>query len=266
MFFILSKLFWFVVQPLVAIMVLFAAGLAARAFRFRRSALVLFCLGAVLLIVAAVSPAGLLMMNVLEQRFPRPALPPTVAGIIVLGGSFDTRVAGSRGVPELNEAADRVTEGFALARRYPDAKLLFSGGVAAVFEDDIPEGEAAAQFYAAMGLARDRLLLDNKSRNTYENAEYAKALAKPNAGDVWLLVTSANHMPRAVGCFRAVGFDVLPYPTDYRTPIGALAWRPSWRLLRNLDKVDDAVREYLGLAAYYLTGRIPLLFPGPRPR
>ncbi len=203
------------------------------------------------------------MTAFLEDRFAQPELPEQITGIVVLGGSFDTRVARTRGEPELNEAADRVTAALALAQRYPQAKILFSGGVAAVLEDDIPETEAAQAFFGAQGFDPARLLLDGRARDTYENAVYSKALADPKPVQTWLLVTSASHMPRAVGCFRVAGFDVTPYPVDYRTPEGSAVWRPSSTTTRNLEKVHFAIREYLGLAAYYLTGRTDALVPAP---
>lgn len=265
MFFYVSKIAWFVIQPLVAIVLLFALGLLFRALRRRGTATAFFSLAGVLLVVAALTPAGLLMTSVLENRFPRPDLPAEVAGIVVLGGSFDTRVARTRGEPELNEAGDRVTTALALARRYPDAKLIFSGGLAAIFEDDVPEVESAAAFFAAQGLSGDRLILEGRARNTVENALYSKALANPRPGETWLLVTSASHMPRSVGSFRVAGFDVLPYPVDYRTPRGPAVWRPSAATTRNLEKVHFALREYIGLAAYWATGRTDALFPAPSP-
>lgn len=204
------------------------------------------------------------MTAVLEDRFPRPALPDRVDGIIVLGGMFDTRVARTRGVPELNEAADRVTTARALAFRYPQARILFSGGVAAVLEEDIPETDVAEAFFAALELDPDRLLLDHRARDTFENAVYARELAQPQPGETWLLITSASHMPRAVGCFRVAGFDVVAYPVDYRTPSGPALWRPSTATTRNLEKVHFAIREYVGLLAYYLAGRTDALFPAPR--
>ncbi|MEF2073260.1 YdcF family protein [Consotaella aegiceratis] len=264
MFFILSKIVWFVIQPLAAIVLLGALGLVLRWFgvpRLGTTALVLAC---VALLIVVFSPLGLLMMSGLENRFPRPQLPETVTGIVVLGGSFDTRVARTRDLVEFNEAADRLTATVTLARRYPDAKILFTGGVAAILEDDIPEVRPAAAFFDAMGLPRDRLILEGKSRNTVENAEHSRALVDPQPGDTWLLVTSAFHMPRAVGCFRKVGFDVIPYPVDYRTPAGAVAWRPSTMVTRNVEKVDIALREYIGLLAYWWTGRIESVFPAPR--
>ncbi|MBC8131226.1 MAG: YdcF family protein [Rhizobiaceae bacterium] len=263
MFFYVSKIAWFVLQPLVAITLLLCLGLVLSLIGFRRAGILSSVLGGLLLAVCALTPAGLVMTAALENRFPRPELPAKVDGIVVLGGSFDTRVAKSRGEPELNEAADRMTEAMALARRYPQAKVLFSGGLAAILEDDVPEVDSARDFFAAQGLAPDRLLLEGEARNTAENAEYARVLADPQPGETWLLVTSASHMPRSVGCFRVAGFDVLPYPTDYRTPLGASLYRPSSATTRNLEKVHFATREYIGLVAYWLTGRTDALFPAP---
>ncbi|MCB8840443.1 YdcF family protein [Aurantimonas sp. VKM B-3413] len=265
MFFYLAKIGWFVLQPLVAVMVLALAALLARRLRLRRIGTAFLALSALLLVICSLSPLGLLMMAALEDRIPRPDLPENVAGIVVLGGALDTRVARTRGEPELNEAADRMTAAMALSRRYPKAKILFSGGQAAVLEDDIPEAQPAEALLLSLGLPPDRLLLDSRSRDTYENAVYSKELADPKSGETWLLVTSAYHMPRALGCFRRAGFPVVPVPVDYRTPAGQAVWRPSRDAVRNLEKVHFAIREYLGLFAYWIDGRTGALFPGPDP-
>lgn len=265
MFFVVSKLAWFMLQPLVVAAVLLTLGIALGAFGLRRLGTGLSVTALLLLLVVSVSPVGLLMTAALENRFPQPELPARITGIVVLGGALDTRVARTRGGVELNEAADRMTAATALALRYPDAKLLFSGGVAAVLEEDVPEVDSAEEFFLSQGIARERLMLEGRARNTYENAVFAKALADPKAGDVWVMITSAQHMPRSVGCFRKAAFDVIPYPVDYRTPAGSLVWRPSTSSTRNLDKVNDSFREYLGLAAYWLRGRTDALFPAPSP-
>lgn len=264
MFFYAAKIAWLLLQPLVAIIVLGALGFIARRFRFRRVGATLYGIAAVALVVVSLTPAGLLMTAVLEDRFPVPVLPDEVHGIVVLGGVFDTRVTRTRGEPELTDAADRATAARALAFRYPEARILFSGGVAAVLEEDIPETDAAEAFFASLDLAPERLLLDDRARDTFENAVYAREMAQPQPGETWLLVTSASHMPRSVGCFRVAGFDVIPYPVDFRTPKGSAVWRPSNATVRNLEKVHFAIREYVGLAAYYVAGRTDALFPAPR--
>ncbi|SKA33486.1 YdcF family protein [Consotaella salsifontis] len=264
MFFIVSKIAWFLLQPLAAIIVLAVIGLLLRWLGLTATGTALMTLSFAALIVITLSPVGLLMLGTLEDRFPQPKLPAEVTGIVVLGGALDTRVGRTRGEVEFNEAADRMTTGVELARRYPKAKLLFTGGVAAVLEDDIPESEPAEEFFTAMGLPRDRLILESRSRNTIENAIFSRKLADPKPGETWVLVTSAFHMPRSVGCFRKAGFEVVPYPVDFRTPSGSVRWRPSSMVTRNVEKVDLALREYIGLVAYWATGRIDSVLPGPR--
>ena len=264
-FFVVSKIAWFAIQPLVAIAILAVVALVLALTGFRTASLALFGVSVAAYAVIMFSPAGLLMVNLLEDRFPRPPLPERVAGIVVLGGSFDTRVAKSRGDAELGEAGDRITAAVARARLHPEAKVVFTGGVAAVFEDDVSEAEVARHAFAALGLPPERLVLEGQARNTVENAVYSRRLADPKPGETWLLVTSAFHIPRSVGCFRRAGFDVLPYPVDYRTPGGAALWKPAFAdVSRNADKVQLAVREFVGLVAYRLSGRTDALFPAPR--
>lgn len=261
MFFVASKVVWYLVQPLVVVLVLLAAGLLALAFHHVRSGVVLTGLAFALLALVSLSPLGLLMMSVLEERIPRAELPEEVAGIVVLGGAFDTRIARTREEPEMNDAADRVTAAVALSRRYPQARIVFSGGSAAVFAEDIPESVPAREMFLSLGLSPDRLVLEERSRNTYENAVFSRELVDPQPGETWVLVTSAFHMARSVGCFRTAGFDVVPFPVDYRTPAGGAVWQPSSATIRNVEKVHFAIREYIGLIAYRATGRTDALFP-----
>ncbi len=265
MFFALSKVGWYLVQPLVAILLVSAAGLLCLLLKLPKTGFGLLGFAFLVLAVISLSPLGLLMLAPLENRFPKPALPERIAGIVVLGGSFDTRVARTRGEPELNDAADRITTTLALARRFPEARVVFSGGAAAMFEEDVTESSVAQRLFGDLGLAPERLLLEDRSRNTVENARFSRELAKPQPGETWVLVTSAAHMPRSVGCFRTAGFDVLPYPTDYQTPGGDMIYRPSTATVRNLEKVHFAIREYLGLLAYRLTGKTDALLPSPQP-
>jgi uncharacterized SAM-binding protein YcdF (DUF218 family) len=163
----------------------------------------------------------------------------------------------------LNEAAERFTEAVALARRLPGARVVFSGGSAAVFADEPPEAETAARLFAALGIAKDRITLESASRDTYENAMFTARLIKPAAGQRWLLVTSAWHMPRAMGCFRQAGVAVEAWPVDYRTAPHFQPLRFHTALTEGWRRIDFIAREYVGLVAYYLSGRTSALFPGP---
>jgi uncharacterized SAM-binding protein YcdF (DUF218 family) len=148
----------------------------------------------------------------------------------------------------------------ALARRFPEARIVFSGGSAELVPDGYTEGAAARRFFRAMGIEDARVTIEEASRNTAENARLSAALVGARAGERWLLVTSAFHMPRAMGSFRAAGWSPMPWPTDYRTrgPEDRLP-RPSL----GLSLVDLAAKEWVGLVAYRLTGRTDALFPGP---
>jgi uncharacterized SAM-binding protein YcdF (DUF218 family) len=263
----LSTIVWFLVAPSSALMLLLAIGL----WRARRSGTVPGRLGwatlaAVLLLVAGLSPAATVLMLPLEQRFPRfepQASSTDYTGIIVLGGGEDTRTSAARGQLQLNEAGERITEGARLARLLPATKLVFSGGGAMALLPDQSAGGLISGFWQAMGIASERILVEDRSLTTYENARETYALLHPKAGERWLLVTSAAHMPRAVGVFRKAGFDVVPCPVDYRTRGPSDLLLPFKSLPGGWKQLDDATREWVGLAGYRLLGRTDALFPEP---
>lgn len=262
LFFYVSKLVWLALQPSSLIVLLLLAGLALSAWR-RRWGFRLIALAAAAYIIAGFSPLGHWLMIPLEDRFERPDLSAPVDGIIVLGGSIDTVVSKGRGVTALNEAAERLSEGAALARRFAAARLVFTGGAADILYDGMTEAGAAKALFVRLGVAPRRVLLEARARNTAENAAFTRDLVRPEPGGRWLLVTSAFHMPRAVGAFRAVGFAVIPWPVDYRTRGEPDAWRLFPRASEGLRRVDLAAKEWAGLLAYYVTGRTSALMPRP---
>jgi uncharacterized SAM-binding protein YcdF (DUF218 family) len=126
--------------------------------------------------------------------------------------------------------------------------------------------ESYGPVFESFGFAKDRLIMERRSRNTHENAEFSKALVSPKSGERWLLVTSAHHMPRSVGIFRKVGFEVEPYPVDWRTGRGGDLLKFSDHFAERLALVDTAAREWMGLVAYWITGKTSEFFPGPNGR
>ncbi len=214
-------------------------------------------------------PVGDWALCPLEERIPRAAPPARVDGIMVLGGGVDPELTTARGIPALNAEAERMTAAVALAHRYPYARLVFAGGAwGPPRPGALPEAEVARQLFLDLGIPAERLLLEAASRNTYENALFAQALARPAPGEVWVLVTSARHMPRALGVFRHLGWEVLPWPVAYRTTgeSGGLRRLPPPALLgQRLTELDSAAHEWFGLALYRLAGRTDAFFPGPAP-
>jgi len=214
--------------------------------------------GCFALAIMGVSPIGNALILPLEQRFPGfDAARPNgdIAGVVILGGAEDGRISAERRGLALNEAAERITEGARLARLLPAAKIVFTGGVARMLFDGPAGGEPVARFLADMGVAPERILVEDRSRDTVENAAFTRDLVNPKPGERWLLVTSAYHMPRAVGVFRAVGFDVLAYPVDFRTAGWGDLARPFASLADGLKRTDVAAKEWAGLVAYRLLKR-----------
>lgn len=210
----------------------------------------------------AVLPVGSLLLAPLEDRFPPPAsLPPAVAGIIVLGGSIDLDVSTARGGPALNGAAERITAAVALARRLPGAPIYFSGGNNQLRPGVGREADFAKAIFLDLGLAPERLILEPDARTTYENAARLAELLHPAPGQQWLLVTSASHMPRAMGAFRRAGWSPTAYPVDYRSD-DEFAFREP-HLLPELANLDTALHEWVGLVGYRLLGYTDDLVPAP---
>lgn len=266
MFFIVAKVLWFLLQPSTLMVGAALAGTALSATKWCRLGRRLAWGGGLALAICGIVPLGDALIQPLESRFQRPDLDhlgPSIAGIIVLGGGEDGHAIGAPELAGLNEAGERYTEAVALARRLPAARLVFSGGSGRLLTVEEPEAEGAGRLFAALGIAPDRIALEPRSRNTYENARFTAQIVKPTPGQRWLLVTSAWHMPRAIGCFRRAGFAVEAWPVDYRAPRPLDITRVYGSVPEGLRRIDIVMREYVGLVAYYLTGRIEALLPGP---
>ena len=271
MFFYLAKVLGFLLQPSTLIALLIGYGSILIWTGWARWGRRFVSFGAILLLIAGLSPLGNALILPLEDRFPRADLdaPPPPTGFIVLGGAEDRLVGGARGAPALNEASERMVEAAVLSRRYPEAKIAFSGGDAGILYTSSSEAEGAESLLTALGVPSDRLILEAKSRDTYENAALLKEeltrKGEIGPGKRWLLITSAYHMPRAIGAFRKAGFEIEAWPVDYRTRGRADLTRPFDKVSEGLRRVDVAAREWFGLLAYWLRGRSDALFPAPRP-
>lgn len=266
MFFPLSKLIYFVITPsnflilvgLVGCVLLFGGWVP----RLGRG---LTLLGFVGLLFGGLGPLAAWIALPLEDRFPSFAEDGApVTGVIVLGGAVETITSLARDRLTVNDAAEREIAFADLARRYPEARLVFSGGSGLLKEGE-SEAEIFSRFAGTLGLSPARLILENRSRNTHENARFTADLVKPSAGERWLLVTSAWHMPRAMGCFRTAGFDVTAYPVDYRTAGWSDAWRFNTFASDGLLLLDIIVKEWIGLVVYRLSGYTDAWLPGPHP-
>jgi uncharacterized SAM-binding protein YcdF (DUF218 family) len=266
LFFVLSKTIGIMLLPTNFLIGIGVLGALLLATRFASAGRKLLITSVMLFAICGFSPLGYLLLYPLEQRFPPwDAAQGAPAGIVVLGGSIDADVSAAHGVAVIAGAADRILASAALARRYPNARIIFTGGSAKLLSSDAREADYAASLFESLGISSERLIMERRSRNTQENAEFSKMIAAPKAGERWLLVTSAYHMPRSVGLFRKTGFAVEAYPVDWRVGGREDLLQFTAFSLEGLDRVSVGLREWMGLTAYWATGKIGRLLPGPSP-
>jgi uncharacterized SAM-binding protein YcdF (DUF218 family) len=264
MAFVFGKLVWLVLRPSNFLLLLAVVGVLGRGRPWARR---LVAASVLLMLACTLLPVGLWLGLPLENRFPPPAgeVGP-VAGIVVLGGGVDGAVTRARGIPSFGETMERFAAIPELAHRYPSARILFTGGLAwGDSTRDLPEAAVIGGFLERQGVPPGRVELEDRARSTRENALYSLALAQPRPGERWLLVTSARHMPRAMGVFRAAGWPALTaWPVDYRTTGRVeLAFDPT--LGARLMQLDEAAYEWYGLLYYRILGYTAAIFPGPEP-
>lgn len=265
--FAISKIAGFLMLPsslaVVSILVGLALSATARHQRFGRG---LAWGGALFLLAAGMLPLGNVLILPLEQRFasePSPKPGDRIDGIIILGGFEDGWVSAGRGMLTTNEAGERLTEAVRLSRIFPDARIVFSGGVGTLLRPGADATGPVQAYLVDVGVARERIALEGKSRNTYENAQYSAALLRPTPEQRWLLITSAYHMPRATALYRQAGFAVRAYAVDYRTRGPEDRLRPFESIPAGFMRLDLAFKEWLGLIAYRVLGRTDELLPRP---
>ncbi|MBL8700189.1 MAG: YdcF family protein [Alphaproteobacteria bacterium] len=263
----LSKAFWLVAEPGSLLLAVWLAGVVLLFTPWWRRGRLLVLLAAVGATSVAMLPIGQIALKPIEDQFPPPAtLPTKVDGILVLGGVVDEYVIGKRGIPKSLAAAGspRLDAFLELSKRYPLARHVFTGGSITLIKGRDTEADVVRRIFARLGVDTTRIVWEDRSRNTLENATFSRALLKPEPGQTWLLITSARHMPRAVGTFRKAGWTgIVPFPVDFATDYELGEFEPLFRLGANLSDLSEAIREYVGLTAYYFLGRTNAWLPAP---
>ncbi|MGM0461386.1 MAG: YdcF family protein [Fibrobacterota bacterium] len=261
LFFVLSKIFWLLVSPGSLLILLFSAGGVCMLLHREKTALRIFSTGLCLLLLIYFLPLGEWLAAPLENRYSsNPILPPHISGIMVLGGSENLRLSSSRNTAELNHAAERLIYFAALARAHPSAQLVHSGGSGLLTDIDMRESQVSAKIFHMMGLDTSRIFFEDTSRNTYENIYNTYTALEPQKNENWILITSAAHMVRAVKICENIGWNVIPFPVDHRSRKNTRI-RITMNFAHNLALLEYALREWLGLGAYFFTGKTQSVLP-----
>lgn len=264
---VLTNFVWLVVQPLHVIVLIGLVGLVLSVTRWRSAGHRVLIAAFALLAIAGLTPLGALLIGTLEARFPAAKLTPPIDGIILISGAEQPRMSRDHGQVLTNSYGDRLIAAARLAHRFPDARIAVTGGVLALDRTARPEfhsqADVARRFLTSVGIDPARIVVERQSQNTCQNARHIHTAVTPEPDDRWVVVTSAFHMPRTMGCFDKVGWTVIAYPTDYKRISGPKGLRPTISVAGNLSMLNQAVHEYVGLLAYRVTGQIDALFPGP---
>lgn len=263
-FFIASKIIWGLISPDSLIVILGVSAWIAVLLNWQRISRRLLTCCALLMLLIGFFPIGEWLIAPLENRFTtNAALPSEVDGIIVLGGALSPQMSNIWQQAELGGAAERMTNFLYLARLYPNAQLVFTGGSGSVTQQEFKEAEMARILFGQLGLAERAILYESESRNTSENAKNSKLLVSPETDENWILITSAFHMPRSIGVFCQEQWSVQAYPVDHYSHKGNLL-RVQFAFGENLSLLGIAIREWVGLVAYRLSGRTKQLLPNEK--
>jgi uncharacterized SAM-binding protein YcdF (DUF218 family) len=251
--FTLSKSLSAITQPMFWLALWWFASLMLMRWR-RRTAVVMLWVGLGVLGLLGFRAIPDALIRPLENQYPPLAgsAAATHVGIIVLGGALDHPDSFlAHGQVPLSEAAERMTVPLQLMREHPHLQLVFSGGDGRLRQLGVAESMLAEQFFKEQAVPPDRLVFEDRSRNTRENAERVADMLGERCKQPWLLVTSALHMPRSMTEFRAVGCSVTPFPVDFRTG-QSTSWT-EYRLAESLRRWEAALHEWIGQVVYTLT-------------
>lgn len=247
-------------EPPLLLFIFILASVAATLLRRRRTALLLQAITSVIFVLIGILPGGVWLALPLERRFTaNPSLPDHVDGIIALGGTERVEQSAASGQPVFSDATP-ILALLTLGRQYPEAKMVFTGGMHPRKAASPTEADIVHQFLQAIEIDDSRVIYEARSRNTLENALFSHDLVHPGADERWILISQAISMPRAVAVFRHAGWNVIPYPAGYLSS-GDGRFRASLNLLGELHLASIAVHEWGGLLAYRLMGYTDELLP-----
>jgi uncharacterized SAM-binding protein YcdF (DUF218 family) len=259
----LAEVFWSILAPDRLLLIAFSTGSVLLFSRYKRIGRQVILGTSTIFFLIACLPLGAWLLWPLENRFPTQlAVPDTIDGIIVLSGAENRELTNWRNQPILSENAERLVGFVGLALRHPEARLVVSDGPSVQVSGATLGATTARKLFEELSLPIERIDFEERAQNTYENASYSQLLVEPKVGETWVLVTSAFHMPRAVGVWRELGWEVIPYPVDYRVNPESISigMEPAG----SLRSLSMGLREWGSLLLYRFMGRTAAIFPKPR--
>ena len=260
MTFFLSKFLWFLFNPFNCILFLLFLSLVFNFFKFLKFSKIILYFTFLFFFIAGALPTGSYLLYLLEKNYHNKVnLPEKVEGILILSGATSPFLTKEYDQIALNGSVERLTESIQLMKKYPKAKVFFAGGSGSIDFPDLNHSDVAKKFYESLDVNTKNIFFDKKSRNTYENIVFAKKKFNPNINEKWILITSAFHLKRAISIGEKLGWELIPYATDYKLP-KKFKWKLSFDFFNNLGSLQHSSHEWVGIISYYLMGRSSKIF------
>lgn len=254
-FFYLSKIIWLIISPDSLLLIFLTIGvffLWRKKYVWGKGVLTSVL---ILLMLIGMLPIGEWLLYPLESKYPPNPELKEVDGIILLGGAEDAERSYLWQQPVLGNATERYFALITLVKKFPNARVVFTGGSGRLAMQAYKEADVAKQLFIQQGLDVSKFIFEDNARNTWENATFSKKLGKPIDGEKWVLITTGWHMPRAVGVFQKQGWEVTPYPVVFASKPNRLL-RLEWNFSKHLNNLNIAAKQWIGLIAYKFTGKI----------
>ncbi|MDR1171904.1 MAG: YdcF family protein [Bacteroidales bacterium] len=250
MFFILSKTIGLLAKPLTWLVVLMLIAVSWRKPKLKRFSLI----ASLVILLVFTNPFAINIALKLWEPAPVAIETLPVYDIGIVLGGFARYLPGSDNI-ELTDAGDRLWQAVSLYRQGKTGKILISGGGA---ENTKSEAAAVRDALIAMGIPDSAILTETRSRNTHENAVFSAELVTANQpGATCVLITSALHMKRSLGCFRKAGLNPDAFPAEHIARYDKVYWadwlRPEPSALKYWERV---MNEWIGIIVYKLQGYI----------
>jgi len=260
MTFYLSKFLWYLFNPFNCIIFLLILSVILNFLKLLKFSKIILYFAFFLFFITGALPTGSYLLYLLEKNYHNKVnLPENVDGILILSGATSPFLTKEYDQISLNGSVERLTESIQLMKKYPKAKVFFAGGSGYIEYPDLNHSDVAKKFYESLDVNTKNIFFDKTSRNTYENIVFAKKKFNPNKDEKWVLVTSAFHLKRAINVGEQLGWEFIPYATDYKLP-KKFRWKLSFNFFGNLSSFQRSSHEWVGIISYYLMGRSSKIF------
>jgi len=255
MIFALSKIIWLALSPLNLILFSFLFGFLFKLVGIKFLTRLFYSFSILILTVSTLMPTGSYLNYLLEKNYHfTNYYPDKVDGILILGGATNPFLTKEYDMVNLNGSAERLYESINLIKKFPDSKVVFSGGSGSLKFPKLNHSDDVKILFKNMGIDINKIYFEKKSRNTYENILFAKKLINPKAGEKWVIVTSASHLNRSIYIGEKLEWPLIPYAVDFNNS-KKFTWSLHFNFVKNLVEFNSATHEWLGLVSYYLMGR-----------